>query len=103
MGRSEGARVKFHCDALDTDYEVFTTRPDTLWGATFFVMAPEHPDVLKLSDSAEVADYARRALTESAEERRGRGQGEDGSGAREHRDQPRQRASRSRCSLPTTC
>jgi leucyl-tRNA synthetase len=69
IGRSEGARVKFHCDALDTDYEVFTTRPDTLWGATFFVMAPEHPDVLKLSDSAEVADYARRALTESAEER----------------------------------
>ncbi|HYI79317.1 MAG TPA: leucine--tRNA ligase [Thermoleophilaceae bacterium] len=69
IGRSEGAQVVFHCDALDTDYPVFTTRPDTLFGATFFVMAPEHPDVLKLDDSPEVADYVRRALTESAEER----------------------------------
>ncbi len=69
IGRSEGARVSFNCVALDTDYEVFTTRPDTLWGATFFVMAPEHPDVTRLSDSPEVDEYVRRALTESAEER----------------------------------
>jgi len=69
IGRSEGAEVKFHCEALDTDYAVFTTRPDTLFGATFFVMAPEHPDVLKLSDSYEVREYVRRALTESASER----------------------------------
>ena len=69
IGRSEGAKVKFHCDALDTDYEVFTTRPDTLFGATFFVMAPEHPDVLRLSDSPEVAEYVRRTTVESAEER----------------------------------
>ena len=69
IGRSEGAKVTFHCDALDTDYEVFTTRPDTLFGATFFVMAPEHPDVLRLSDSPEVAEYVRRTQTESAEER----------------------------------
>ena len=69
IGRSEGARVKFHCDALDTDYEVFTTRPDTLFGATFFVMAPEHPDVLRLSDDPEVAEYVRRTSVESAEER----------------------------------
>ena len=69
IGRSEGAKVKFHCDALDTDYEVFTTRPDTLFGATFFVMAPEHPDVLRLSDSPEVAEYVRRTSVESAEER----------------------------------
>jgi leucyl-tRNA synthetase len=69
IGRSEGARVTFHCDALDTDYEVFTTRPDTLFGATFFVMAPEHPDVLRLSDAPEVRAYVERTLTESAEER----------------------------------
>ena len=69
IGRSEGAKVTFHCDALDTDYEVFTTRPDTLFGATFFVMAPEHPDVLRLSDDPEVADYVRRTSVESAEER----------------------------------
>jgi len=69
IGRSEGAQVVFHCDALDTDYPVFTTRPDTLFGATFFVLAPEHPDVLKLNDSPDVQEYVRRALTESAEER----------------------------------
>ncbi|MEX1140787.1 MAG: leucine--tRNA ligase [Thermoleophilaceae bacterium] len=69
IGRSEGAEVTFRCDDLGTDYPVFTTRPDTLFGATFFVLAPEHPDVLRLSDSQEVRDYIRRALTESAEER----------------------------------
>ena len=69
IGRSEGAEVVFHCAELDTDYPVFTTRPDTLFGATFFVMAPEHPDVLKLNDSPEVRDYVERAKTASAEER----------------------------------
>jgi leucyl-tRNA synthetase len=69
IGRSEGAEVVFRCDSIGTDYPVFTTRPDTLFGATFFVMAPEHPDVLKLSDSQEVRDYVNRAISESAEER----------------------------------
>ncbi len=69
IGRSEGAEVRFRCDALDTDYPVFTTRPDTLFGATFFVMAPEHPDVLRLDDSPAVRDYVERALTASADER----------------------------------
>ena len=69
IGRSEGAEVAFHCPKLGVDYSVFTTRPDTLFGATFFVMAPEHPDVLRLNDSEEVREYVRRALTESAEER----------------------------------
>jgi leucyl-tRNA synthetase len=69
IGRSEGAEVVFRCESAGTDYPVFTTRPDTLFGATFFVMAPEHPDVLKLSDSPEVRDYVNRAISESAEER----------------------------------
>src|SRR3954471_20418349 len=69
IGRSEGAEVQFHCDKLDKDYPVFTTRPDTLFGATFFVMAPEHPDVLRLNDSPEVHDYVNRAVHERPEER----------------------------------
>ena len=56
---------------------MFTTRPDTLFGATFFVMAPEHPDVFRLAAGTEyeqqVHEYVNRALTESAEDaRRGR-------------------------------
>src|SRR5436305_2674946 len=73
IGRSEGAEVVFRCDELGIDYPVFTTRPDTLFGATFFVMAPEHPDIFRLVDGTEhaqaVHDYVNRALTESAEER----------------------------------
>ncbi len=73
IGRSEGAEVTFHCEALGVDYPVFTTRPDTLFGATFFVMAPEHPDVLRLAAGTEheqaVHEYVNHALTESNEER----------------------------------
>lgn len=42
IGRSEGARVVFRTEQGDHPIEVFTTRPDTLWGATFMVLAPEH-------------------------------------------------------------
>ena len=45
IGRSEGAEILFRVDELDIDIPVFTTRPDTLFGATFFVVAPEHPFV----------------------------------------------------------
>ncbi len=73
IGRSAGAEVEFRCQALGTSYPVFTTRPDTLFGATFFVMAPEHPDVLRLAagtpQEAQVRDYVNHALAESAQER----------------------------------
>ncbi len=73
IGRSEGAEVIFRCEEFQIDYPVFTTRPDTLFGATFFVMAPEHPDVLRLaqgtSQEQAVRDYINHALTESNEER----------------------------------
>ena len=48
IGRSEGAQVTFHTEAGDP-LEVFTTRPDTLWGATFIALAPEHPLVSKVT------------------------------------------------------
>jgi leucyl-tRNA synthetase len=69
IGRSVGAEVVFRCEEMGTDYPVFTTRPDTLFGATFFVMAPEHPDVLRLNDSEEVRHYVNRAITETPEQR----------------------------------
>ncbi|HEV2771665.1 MAG TPA: leucine--tRNA ligase [Thermoleophilaceae bacterium] len=69
IGRSHGAEVVFRCEELGTDYPVFTTRPDTLFGATFFVLAPEHPDVLKLTESAEVRSYVDRAVAEPPEQR----------------------------------
>ena len=73
IGRSYGAEVAFHCDALGVDYPVFTTRPDTLFGATFFVLSPEHPDVLRLAAGTAqedaVRDYVNAAARESAEER----------------------------------
>ncbi|WP_304999938.1 leucine--tRNA ligase [Georgenia sp. SYP-B2076] len=43
IGRSEGAHVDFHVPGVDEPLTVFTTRPDTLFGATFMVVAPEHP------------------------------------------------------------
>ena len=43
LGRSEGANILFGVDDADDDIEVFTTRPDTLFGATFVTLAPEHP------------------------------------------------------------
>jgi leucyl-tRNA synthetase len=48
INRSEGASVTFKTESGD-DIEVFTTRPDTLWGATFMVLAPEHPLVDKIT------------------------------------------------------
>jgi leucyl-tRNA synthetase family protein len=73
IGRSEGAEVVFRCEQVGTDYPVFTTRPDTLFGATFFVMAPEHPDVFRLAEGTgqeqAVHEYVNHALSESNEER----------------------------------
>jgi leucyl-tRNA synthetase len=48
IGRSEGAEVVFRVENTEIDVPVFTTRPDTLFGATFFVLAPEHPLVAEL-------------------------------------------------------
>ena len=68
IGRSEGAEVLFRDEELDLDIPVFTTRPDTLFGATFFVFAPEHPLVGKVAND-EVRAYVEKAATRSIEER----------------------------------
>ncbi|MEK7278244.1 MAG: class I tRNA ligase family protein, partial [Chloroflexota bacterium] len=70
IGRSVGAEVDFHTDA--GDLRIFTTRPDTLWGATFMVLSPEHPFVGQLTTpehGAEVDAYAAKAKTETEAER----------------------------------
>ena len=73
IGRSEGAEILFRVEELDLDIPVFTTRADTLFGATFFVLAPEHPLVPKLvegtPEEAKVLDYVRRSAGRTFAER----------------------------------
>ncbi len=67
IDRSEGASVTFHTEAGDP-IEVFTTRPDTLWGATFMVFSPEHPLLDKIVTSENktaVAEYKALAARQS--------------------------------------
>jgi len=67
IGRSEGAQIKFKVDNSDETIEVFTTRPDTLWGVTYMVLAPEHPSVQQLTtpeckqEVEKYVDFARKA------------------------------------------
>ncbi|MDX6473616.1 MAG: leucyl-tRNA synthetase, partial [Gaiellaceae bacterium] len=73
IGRSEGAEIQFPIEELETEIAVFTTRPDTLFGATFFVLAPEHPLVEQLIERSpnadELRDYVRKAAVKRGEER----------------------------------
>ena len=76
IGRSEGARVTFTTDDGDP-LEIYTTRPDTLWGATFMVLAPEHPLVASVTSDARreaveayVAEASRATELERADEQR---------------------------------
>ena len=68
IGRSEGAEILFRIQELDEDIAVFTTRPDTLYGATFFVLAPEH-ELVERIESDEVSDYVRWAAARKTAER----------------------------------
>ncbi len=82
IGRSEGAEVTFRNEELGIDFPVFTTRPDTLFGATFFVLAPEHPDLDRLAAGGghedEVRAYVDAAIRETAEERGDEGRAKTG-------------------------
>ncbi|MBI3579147.1 MAG: class I tRNA ligase family protein, partial [Ignavibacteriales bacterium] len=72
IGRSEGAYIKFPVPKANLEIEVFTTRPDTVFGATYMVLAPEHPFVEKIvaSDKREaVEEYRKRASLKTDLER----------------------------------
>ncbi len=56
IGRSEGAEIKFNIKETDENLDVFTTRPDTIFGATYMVVAPEHPLIEKYRDKIENID-----------------------------------------------
>ena len=68
IGKSIGSKVKFKIDSLNTYIEVFTTRPDTLFGATYIVLAPEHPlvgDLLNKNNKLEINAYIEEAQKKS--------------------------------------
>ncbi len=107
IGRSEGAEVLFRVDgSRGEELPVFTTRPDTLFGATFFVLAPEHPLVSRARGAA--PSRSRRCASTSAMrplaptvEREREGEGRCASPAAT--PSTRSTASRSRSGSPTTC
>ncbi len=72
IGRSEGADVTFSLQGCDETFVIFTTRPDTLFGATYCVLAPEHPLVSKVTsdeDRAAVEEYVTAAKNRSERDR----------------------------------
>ncbi|RJQ51768.1 MAG: leucine--tRNA ligase [Actinobacteria bacterium] len=73
IGRSEGAEVEFKLDGTGEEITVFTTRPDTLYGATFFLLAPEHPLsdelVAGTENETKLAEMKARLASETAAER----------------------------------
>lgn len=73
IGRSEGAEVKFSLSGSNKTLTVYTTRPDTLFGATYMVIAPEHPIIKELADSItnmdEIENYKTQASLKSDFER----------------------------------
>ncbi|MGC6455651.1 MAG: leucine--tRNA ligase [Coraliomargaritaceae bacterium] len=72
IGRSEGAEITFPISGHEAELTVFTTRPDTLFGATYMVIAPEHPLVSSITTAeqkAAVEEYIERAKSKSDLER----------------------------------
>ncbi|MFA6002362.1 MAG: leucine--tRNA ligase, partial [Thermoleophilia bacterium] len=65
IGRSEGAEVIFRVEELDLDIPVFTTRPDTLYGATFFLLAPEHELVDRITEGLPEAQAVSAYVSQS--------------------------------------
>ena len=71
IGKSSGAQISFKVDG-NNKIEVFTTRPDTIFGATYLVLAPEHPivdSIVTQAQKKEINDYKETALSKSDLER----------------------------------
>ena len=66
IGKSTGAFVDFKVDGVNEQLEIYTTRPDTLFGVTFMVMAPEHPLIDKYADRISNMDAIKAYRTECA-------------------------------------
>lgn len=69
IGKSEGAEIAFSVEGLASSIKVFTTRPDTLYGATFLVVAPEHQFVKSIVNNAEVSAYLKASSKLNQQER----------------------------------
>ena len=81
IGRSEGADIAFKIDGVDDTLQVFTTRPETLWGATYCVLAPEHPLVRKIAAADQhsaVMAYVEASARKGERERSDRAGGKSG-------------------------
>ena len=78
IGKAEGATIKFKISDSKEEIVVFTTRPDTLYGATFIVLAPEHPIAVSPLSSKEVREYVEKAKQKTELERRAEGKEKTG-------------------------
>jgi len=66
IGRSDGVKINFKIDSMDEILEVFTTRPDTIFGASFCAIAPDHPIAKKLSaNNSKINMFCRECLNEA--------------------------------------
>lgn len=73
IGKSEGASVQFKVKGVTDTLEVFTTRPDTIFGVSFMVIAPEHPLVKKITtqgQAVKIADYIEKTAKKSEVDRK---------------------------------
>ena len=72
INRSEGAEIDFGIDGQNEALRIFTTRPDTIFGATYMVLAPEHPLVEKITSASQkkiVEEYVQTAASKTEQER----------------------------------
>ncbi len=106
IGRSEGAEVDFAVVGHDAKIRVFTTRPDTLFGATYMVLAPEHPLVAQITTPEQQAAVLAYVLGGRPQERHGAHGARQDQDRRVHRrvrHQPADRCGPSPSGSPTSC